>query len=88
VSRHLILIGRAAGRGAFKGAALVGGFVIVAVRNDEPARLAIVEMKLGFIAAANLVLHVETRCFQEALYGRIERADGASSPPSRSASLG
>jgi hypothetical protein len=29
VNNHLMLIGRAAGRGAFKGAALVGAFVII-----------------------------------------------------------
>jgi len=29
VKRHLIFIGRAAGRGAFKGAAVVGAFAII-----------------------------------------------------------
>ena len=29
MNRHLMLIGRAAGRGAFKGVALVGAFVII-----------------------------------------------------------
>ena len=30
MNRHLMLVGKAAGRGAFKGAALVGAFVIIA----------------------------------------------------------
>ena len=29
MNRHLMLVGKAAGRGAFKGAALVGAFVII-----------------------------------------------------------
>src|SRR4051794_16095303 len=29
VNRHIILVGRAAGRGAFKGAALIGAFAII-----------------------------------------------------------
>ena len=37
MKRHVILVGRAAGRGAFKGAALVGAFaIIVAAWWDAP----------------------------------------------------
>src|SRR5215510_11750279 len=47
MNRHIMLVGRAAGRGAFKGAALVGAFAIIvaaAVRRDADTNLQLIKI--------------------------------------------